>query len=125
MTTTTRKPQRTAARCTVPPPAQVRGQRPEASPAGRRHPNPARGLRGDFHKVTITLPLDTLWDLRVLGLTRRAQGTKSTPFTTCWSAPMASHRPAPRRAAPYCRQEALSGVTTPGGAGVGRARPLA
>ena len=78
MTTTTRKPQRTAARCTVPPPAQARGQRPEASPAGRRHPNPARGLRGDFHKVTSTLPLDTLRDLRLLGLARRAQGATST-----------------------------------------------
>ena len=41
-------------------------------------PNPARGQRGDFHKVTITLPLDTLRELRLLGLARRAQGAKST-----------------------------------------------
>ena len=78
MTTTTRTPQRTAARCTAPPPAQARGQRPEASPEGRRHPNPAWGLRGDFHKVTSTLSMDMLRDLRLFGLARRAQGATST-----------------------------------------------
>ena len=51
-----------------------------AAPSGRplQSPNPARGQRGDFHKVTITLPLDTLRDLRLLGLARRAQGATST-----------------------------------------------
>ena len=55
---------------------------PPAPPAAGapvpRQPNPARGQRGDFHKVTITLPLDTLRELRLLGLARRAQGAKST-----------------------------------------------
>ena len=56
---------------------------PEAPPpappaAARREPNPARGQRGDFQKVTITLPLDMLRELRLLGLARRAQGAKST-----------------------------------------------
>jgi hypothetical protein len=51
---------------------------PEASTAPPRQPNPARGQRGDFQKVTITLPLDMLRDLRLLGLARRAEGAKST-----------------------------------------------
>ena len=53
---------------------------PRAAPSPRplQAPNPARGQRGDFHKVTITLPLDTLRDLRLLGLARRAQGATST-----------------------------------------------
>ena len=53
---------------------------PPAAPSARplQSPNPARGQRGDFHKVTITLPLDTLRELRLLGLARRAQGAKST-----------------------------------------------
>ena len=53
---------------------------PPAAPSARppRPPNPARGQRGDFQKVTITLPLDMLRDLRLLGLARRAQGAKST-----------------------------------------------
>ena len=49
-----------------------------APEAARREPNPARGQRGDFQKVTITLPLDMLRELRLLGLARRAQGAKST-----------------------------------------------
>ena len=64
---------RTAAPAPEPPaPPAAAGARPLPSP------NPARGLRGDFHKVTITLPLDTLRELRLLGLARRAQGAKST-----------------------------------------------
>ncbi len=53
---------------------------PPAAPSARvpRTPNPARGLRGDFQKVTITLPMDMLRDLRLLGLARRAEGAKST-----------------------------------------------
>ena len=50
---------------------------PPAAPSART-PNPARGMRGDFQKVTITLPLDTLRELRLLGLARRAEGAKST-----------------------------------------------
>ena len=49
---------------------------PSAHPL--QSPNPARGQRGDFQKVTITLPIDMLRDLRLLGLARRAQGAKST-----------------------------------------------
>ena len=62
----------------VPPLAEAPVLSPAASAAAPRQPNPARGLRGDFHKVTITLPLDTLRELRLLGLARRAQGAKST-----------------------------------------------
>ena len=52
---------------------------PEAPVApSARPPNPARGQRGDFQKVTITLPLDMLRELRLLGLARRAEGAKST-----------------------------------------------
>lgn len=53
---------------------------PPAASSARapRPPNPARGQRGDFQKVTITLPMDMLRDLRLLGLARRAQGAKST-----------------------------------------------
>jgi hypothetical protein len=53
---------------------------PPAAPSARtpRSPNPARGQRGDFQKVTITLPMDMLRDLHLLGLARRAQGAKST-----------------------------------------------
>ena len=64
---------RTAAPAPEPPLSPV-------APSARapRLPNPARGLRGDFQKVTITLPLDTLRELRLLGLARRAEGAKST-----------------------------------------------
>ena len=53
---------------------------PPAAPSGRpqQSPNPARGQRGDFQKVTITLSMDMLRELRLLGLARRAQGAKST-----------------------------------------------
>jgi hypothetical protein len=53
---------------------------PPAAPSARplQSPNPARGQRGDFQKVTITLPMDMLRDLRLLGLDRRAHGAKST-----------------------------------------------
>ena len=62
---------RTAAPEIPPPPGA-----PSAHPL--QSPNPARGQRGDFQKVTITLPLDTLRELRLLGLARRAEGAKST-----------------------------------------------
>mgnify|MGYP001384170768 CR=1 FL=1 len=53
---------------------------PPAAPSGppQQLPNPARGQRGDFQKVTITLPIAMLRDLRLLGLARRGQGAKST-----------------------------------------------
>lgn len=62
---------RTAAPAPAAPP-------PEAPVATRREPNPARGQRGNFQKVTITLPIEMLRELRLLGLTRRGQGAKST-----------------------------------------------
>jgi hypothetical protein len=61
---------------TAPPVPEAPAPSPPA--AGRREPNPARGHRGDFQKVTITLPIDMLRDLRLLGLARRGQGAKST-----------------------------------------------
>jgi len=64
---------RTAAPAPEPPAPPV-----APSAEAPRLPNPARGLRGDFQKVTITLPLDMLRDLRLLGLARRAEGAKST-----------------------------------------------
>lgn len=64
---------RTAAAAPEPPAPPV-----AASARAPRTPNPARGLRGDFQKVTITLPMDMLRDLRLLGLARRAEGAKST-----------------------------------------------
>jgi hypothetical protein len=60
----------------APPAPEAPAPAPRA--AARREPNPARGQRGDFQKVTITLPLDMLRELRLLGLARRAQGAKST-----------------------------------------------
>lgn len=41
-------------------------------------PNPERGLRGDFLKITVTIPAKMLSDLKVLGLRRRAIGRKDT-----------------------------------------------
>ena len=63
---------------TAPPPPEAPA--PPTAPSARplQSPNPARGQRGDFQKVTITLPLDTLRELRLLGLARRAEGAKST-----------------------------------------------
>ena len=78
MTTKARLHQLAADLRAVPPPAEAPAASPGLSTGTPRPPNPARGLRGDFHKVTITLPLDTLRELRLLGLTRRAQGATST-----------------------------------------------
>ncbi len=64
---------RSAAAPPAPPPAA-----PGAAAPTSRLPNPARGLRGDFQKITITLPMDMLRDLRLLGLARREGGAKST-----------------------------------------------
>lgn len=40
--------------------------------------NPARGERGGFLKTTVTLPADMLFQLRTIGLQRRAAGEKDT-----------------------------------------------
>ena len=45
-------------------------------------PNPERGLRGDFLKITVTMPAKMLGDLKVLGLRRRAGGRKDTDVSS-------------------------------------------
>ncbi len=43
--------------------------------------NPERGHRGDFLKITITMPAKMLGDLKTLGLRRRARGEKDTDIS--------------------------------------------
>ncbi len=50
----------------------------KAKAAAAPPPNPERGQRGEFLKVTITLPAEMLLELRRLGLQRRAAGQKNT-----------------------------------------------
>ncbi|MEE8151639.1 MAG: hypothetical protein V3T76_01215 [candidate division NC10 bacterium] len=50
--------------------------------ATTQDPNPERGLRGDFLKITITMPAKMLGDLKVLGLRRRANGRKDTDVSS-------------------------------------------
>jgi len=45
-------------------------------------PNPDRGLRGDFLKITITISTKMLGDLKFLGLHRRANGRKDTDISS-------------------------------------------
>ncbi len=45
-------------------------------------PNPERGLRGDFLKITITMPAKMLGDLKIFGLRRRANGQKDTDISS-------------------------------------------
>ena len=45
-------------------------------------PNPDRGLRGDFLKITVTIPAQRLGDLKMLGLHRRAHGQKNTDVSS-------------------------------------------
>jgi hypothetical protein len=45
-------------------------------------PNPERGLRGDFLKITITMAAKMLGDLKILGLRRRANGQKDTDISS-------------------------------------------
>jgi len=44
--------------------------------------NPNRGERGGFLKVTITLPPNTLADLKRLGIERKLQGQKDTDVSS-------------------------------------------
>lgn len=44
--------------------------------------NPIRGERGDFLKVTITLPPDLLADLKRLGIERKLKGMKDTDVSS-------------------------------------------
>jgi|SaaInlStandDraft_4_1057021.scaffolds.fasta_scaffold118175_1 hypothetical protein len=44
--------------------------------------NPARGQRGDFLKVTITLPHDIIAELKTVGLQRRFAGMKDTDISS-------------------------------------------
>jgi len=50
--------------------------------AGITDPNPKRGSRGDFLKITVTVPAKMLTDLKVLGLRRRASGRKDTDVSS-------------------------------------------
>ena len=45
-------------------------------------PNPERGLRGDFLKITVTIPAKMLGDLKIFGLRRRAKGRKDTDISS-------------------------------------------
>lgn len=45
-------------------------------------PNPERGLRGDFLKITVTVPAKMLGELKILGLRRRAGGRKDTDVSS-------------------------------------------
>ena len=47
-----------------------------------QEPNPERGLRGDFLKITVTIPARMLGDLKILGLRRRATGQKDTDISS-------------------------------------------
>lgn len=44
--------------------------------------NPIRGERGDFLKVTITLPPDMLANLKRLGIERKLKGMKDTDVSS-------------------------------------------
>jgi len=44
--------------------------------------NPIRGKRGDFLKVTITLPPDILANLKRLGIERKLQGMRDTDVSS-------------------------------------------
>ncbi len=44
--------------------------------------NPERGHRGDFLKITITMPAKMLGDLRTLGLRRRSRGQTDTNISS-------------------------------------------
>ena len=39
---------------------------------------PARGNRGDFARITVTMPPEMLAELKILGARRQAQGEKNT-----------------------------------------------
>ena len=44
--------------------------------------NPRRGQRGDFLKITVTMPAKMLGELKTLGLRRRARGQKDTDISS-------------------------------------------
>ena len=50
--------------------------------SGIEDPNPERGLRGNFLKITITIPASVLGELKDLGLRRRASGQKDTDVSS-------------------------------------------
>ena len=56
--------------------------RNEQHKAGAIEANPERGHRGDFLKITITMPANMLGDLKTLGLRRRARGEKDTDISS-------------------------------------------
>ena len=50
--------------------------------SGIEDPNPERGLRGNFLKITITIPAGVLGELKALGLRRRASGQIDTDVSS-------------------------------------------
>lgn len=50
--------------------------------ATNQDPNPRRGQRGDFLKITITMPAEMLSGLQTLGLRRRIAGKKDTDISS-------------------------------------------
>ena len=53
------------------------GSHPEA-PAPELDPNPARGERGEFLRITVTISPELLGEVKLLGLRRRARGLIDT-----------------------------------------------
>jgi hypothetical protein len=58
---------------------KVESKKEKTKPSGV---NPIRGERGDFLKVTITLPPSTLCDLKKLGIDRKLRGEKDTDVSS-------------------------------------------
>ncbi len=54
----------------------------EQHKTGALEANPERGHRGDFLKITVTMPAKMLGDLKILGLRRRARGEKDTDISS-------------------------------------------
>ena len=56
--------------------------RNELQKTGAFEANPERGHRGDFLKITVTMPARMLGDLKSLGLRRRERGQKDTDISS-------------------------------------------
>ena len=56
--------------------------RNEQHKTGAFEANPQRGHRGDFLKITVTMPARMLGDLKSLGLRRRERGQKDTDISS-------------------------------------------
>ena len=56
--------------------------KPVARVVTRVEPNPDRGERSEFLKVTVTMPADMLEQVRVVGIRRRSSGQKDTDVSS-------------------------------------------